>query len=363
MIRHKFERLGVIALALLSGVASAAELTPQQVFRVVSPSVVVIQAYGEGDEVVASGSGVVVPSRKEDVTTIATNCHVVDSFTGRFVGVTSGGRWGIGWVTGRDPARDLCIVDALIIERLGDDSSDTTYLKLPAVTIASSQWLEVGDPVFAVGAPQGLELSFSNGLISGFREYQGADYIQMTTPISQGSSGGGLFDAQGRLVGITTMYVPDAQTLNFAVPAEWIASVPQVEIPEPRTTSSAASPPVRASGLRRGDDRWIYVSTNSDDGDVFVDSRSMSRTGSVATVWWKVTHASPITDDWGDTYDESTTLSRVNCSDRTLTPVEFVQRLDGKIVYSRQYPRYEQRPSHVQPDTVGESLLETVCRL
>jgi tetratricopeptide (TPR) repeat protein len=64
--------------------------------------------------------------------------------------------------------------------------------------------------------------------------------------ISQGSSGGGLFNAEGELVGITTFYLKDAQSLNFALPVEWIAEVagrkirerPRGEapgVPEPRT--------------------------------------------------------------------------------------------------------------------------------
>jgi hypothetical protein len=48
----------------------------------------------------------------------------------------------------------------------------------------------------------------------------------VTAPVSPGSSGGGLFDAQGRLIGITTLYLKDSQQLNFAIPVEWIAALP-----------------------------------------------------------------------------------------------------------------------------------------
>ena len=49
--------------------------------------------------------------------------------------------------------------------------------------------------------------------------------IQTTVAISQGSSGGGLFNAEGELVGITTFYLKDSQSLNFALPVEWIGEV------------------------------------------------------------------------------------------------------------------------------------------
>lgn len=352
---------GAIAV-LAGGVAAASELTPQQIFRAVSSSVVVIEVYDSDGATTHEGSGVVVPNRHDDVTTIATNCHVVDQAE-LFVGVRSGENWGVAWTSGRDADRDLCLLDALIVDAARSTDSDFQYIKLPAVQVASSQWLDVGAPVYAIGAPRGLELTLSDGLVSGFREYGGHEYIQTTAPISSGSSGGGLFDSYGRLVGITTMFLRDSQALNFAIPAEWIASVPEVRINESAGVPPVATPPLRAAGNRNADDRWLYVTSNASGGDIVVDRQSMSRSGSQVTFWWKAVHSSPITDDWGDTYDESSILSRADCSDRTLTGLQHVQRLEGKVVYSREHALYEQRPSHVEPDTVGESLLETVCSL
>jgi S1-C subfamily serine protease len=83
----------------------------------------------------------------------------------------------------------------------------------------------VGDPVYAVGAPQGLELSLSEGIISQLRGGGPHPIIQTTVAISPGSSGGGLFNAKGELVGITTFYLKDGQSLNFALPVEWIGEI------------------------------------------------------------------------------------------------------------------------------------------
>ena len=84
--------------------------------------------------------------------------------------------------------------------------------------------LEVGEPLYTLGSPSGLELSLSNGVLSGLREHDGQRLVQTTTPISPGSSGGGLFDARGNLVGITALVLVGKdrinQALNFAVPAE-----------------------------------------------------------------------------------------------------------------------------------------------
>jgi len=67
-------------------------------------------------------------------------------------------------------------------------------------------------------------LTISEGLVSGVREADAQTWVQTTAPISPGSSGGGLFDTQGRLVGITTFLLKDKQNLNFAVPAESITN-------------------------------------------------------------------------------------------------------------------------------------------
>ena len=71
-----------------------------------------------------------------------------------------------------------------------------------------------------IGNPRRLERTLGNGLVSGKRELQGERWIQFTAPISRGSSGGGLFDAQGNLIGITSLSMRDAQGINFAIPAE-----------------------------------------------------------------------------------------------------------------------------------------------
>jgi S1-C subfamily serine protease len=78
--------------------------------------------------------------------------------------------------------------------------------------------LIVGEVVYTVGSPQGLENTLAEGIISGKRELGGQEIIQTTAPISRGSSGGGLFDSSGNLIGITTFKIVDAEGLGFAIP-------------------------------------------------------------------------------------------------------------------------------------------------
>jgi S1-C subfamily serine protease len=82
----------------------------------------------------------------------------------------------------------------------------------------------VGEAAYTLGSPVGLELTLSNGIVSGRREEGGHRYVQTTAPISPGSSGGGLFDARGNLIGITTLALVGRehlnQSLNFAIAAD-----------------------------------------------------------------------------------------------------------------------------------------------
>ncbi|OFX18520.1 MAG: hypothetical protein A2033_02325 [Bacteroidetes bacterium GWA2_31_9] len=73
---------------------------------------------------------------------------------------------------------------------------------------------EIGESVFAIGNPEGLEQTLSTGIVSGYREEK--DYIQTDTPITHGSSGGPLFNSKGEVIGITSMGAQEG-SLFFAI--------------------------------------------------------------------------------------------------------------------------------------------------
>ena len=108
------------------------------------------------------------------------------------------------------------------------------------MTISTNE-VRVGQRAYAIGAPQGLELTLSEGLISSLRATTNGSIIQTTASISPGSSGGGLFDANGQLIGIVTFQSKTGQNLNFALPAHWISEM------KPREASGDVSAPVARS--------------------------------------------------------------------------------------------------------------------
>ena len=179
-------------------------LTPDQVFDKVKDSIVVVKTLDAQGKVKGQGSGVLLPSGK-----IATNCHVVEGGASYQVG--RGKQLVRATLYAEDADKDICLLDAKGITGK------------PA-QLGKAAGLKVGVPVYAVGAPQGLELSLSDGIVAQLRGGP-PPLIQTTAAISPGSSGGGLFDGEGRLVGLTTLYVEGGQSLNFAMPVEWIGEI------------------------------------------------------------------------------------------------------------------------------------------
>lgn len=195
-------RLGLFAIITLPLPAWA--LTPSAVFDKVKDSIVVVKTLGEDGAAISQGSGVLLPSGK-----IATNCHVVKD----------GDRFQVGQGNNLFPATFFA----------GDSDKDICLLRSDELTgtpvqLGKAGALKVGEPVYAIGAPRGLELSLSDGIVSALRGGT-PPLIQTTAAISPGSSGGGLFDGKGRLVGLTTLYIEDGQSLNFAMPVEWLADI------------------------------------------------------------------------------------------------------------------------------------------
>ena len=176
-------------------------LTPSELFKNLSPSVYTVAVFGKTPRQVASqGSAVAVSSREA-----ITSCHVV-SYVGT-IKLISGAAILKAEVVGADRATDRCYLRA---------SGDLR--PVPGLREYSS--LMVGETVYTIGSPKGLVNTLGSGLLSGLRTSEDdTQYIQISAPVSAGSSGGGLFDDRGNLIGIVSFTIEDAQNLNFAIAA------------------------------------------------------------------------------------------------------------------------------------------------
>ena len=205
----------VITAAVLALPTAARGASAKEVFTKVAPSVVVVLALDEGGKTTGQGSGVVVGEYE-----VVTNCHVLGKAAD--VAVRQAADWSVretyrmaASLLARNDERDVCLL--FVEELLAPPAAQ-------AVRLGAAKALSVGEEVYAVGAPAGLELSLSRGIVSQLRGAFGkrsAPLVQTDAAISPGSSGGGLFNRAGELVGLTT-FKWRGESLNFALPAEWI---------------------------------------------------------------------------------------------------------------------------------------------
>ena len=179
------------------------------------PTVVEIEADGQGSE--STGSGVVV----DTAGTVVTAAHVVGDRDAVTV-ILSDGRQLQGSVAGRDQTGDLAVV------KIKDAPNDLT-----AAPLADSDQLAVGQTTAALGAPFGLRNSLTVGVISGLNRTFSPNpagpplrgLVQTDAAINPGSSGGPLFDAAGRVIGINTAIkspVGGSVGVGFAVPVNQV---------------------------------------------------------------------------------------------------------------------------------------------
>jgi S1-C subfamily serine protease len=187
------------------GSIEGAALPAQDLFKKVAQSVYWVRSDPTGISGSSRYGSAIAVSDHEAVT----NCHIVAQADVRLtLGGNKSGEGAEAELVAIDFDADRCVVK-------------TPSLKLnPVSGIRRYDSLEVGEAVFAVGNPRGMERTLSDGLISGLRSQDDARLIQFTAAISPGSSGGGLFDAHGNLVAITSYSLKGAQGINFAIPAE-----------------------------------------------------------------------------------------------------------------------------------------------
>jgi hypothetical protein len=196
----------VVAL-LLAAPASAQQLSPRQIAAQARPGVVLITAK-DGSATIGRGSGFLV---SEDGV-LVTNRHVIEGATSLQVQLASGEIFDRVLFVSEDERRDLVVL------RIPGS-------RLSPLIIADDRTVEVGDPVYVMGNPLGLEGTFSDGLVSARRVLDGVALIQITAPISPGSSGGPVLDHSGRVIGVATLSMREGQNLNLAVPARYASGL------------------------------------------------------------------------------------------------------------------------------------------
>jgi hypothetical protein len=180
------------------------------IYRNIGPSVVVIQRYDERKQKTGIGTGFFVSSGGN----VMTNHHVLRGAASADIKVSSGKVYPVGNVLAEDPENDLIMVSVQIPAHEVQPLS--VRASLPAI----------GERVVVIGSPMGLDQTVSDGIVSAIRELQGSrKIIQITAPISPGSSGSPVVDMKGDVIAVACALLANGQNLNFGIPSERISSL------------------------------------------------------------------------------------------------------------------------------------------
>ncbi len=210
MAYKKNSLLGFTSLVLLlfCVVTAVTAQTPQQIAQKAFRSTVLLVMEDAKGQPLSLGSGFFVGDGQ-----IVTNLHVV-----------KGAARGYAKLVGKEIKHNIEGITAI------DAKRDLVILKVPAfgtqaVSLGNSDFTQVGETVYAVGNPRGLEGTFSQGIISSIRPVGSDKLIQMTAPLSPGSSGGPVLNRRGKVIGVSVLTIRDGQNLNFAIPSNYLKTL------------------------------------------------------------------------------------------------------------------------------------------
>jgi hypothetical protein len=205
----KAMRRYLLALSvLMASLATAQEAVDwSSLVEKVMPAVVTIVSADAKD--IVQGSGFIISSDGK----IVTNFHVVAGKPAILARRSDGSFLVIKGILASDKANDLAILQA-------------EGRNLPFVPLGDSDGVKVGEAVCVIGSPMLLEGTVSAGIISAVRELQdGRKLLQITAPISKGSSGSPVFNRKGEVIGVASFILSEGQNLNFAVPSNVVKAL------------------------------------------------------------------------------------------------------------------------------------------
>jgi len=203
----------IINFGLLTTQASAQDNLPQLVKKI-QPAVVTIIAYDAKGKPKTQGSGFFISPEGH----FSTNYHVLSGASRAILETADGERYPVKTIVGKDSAGDLIIAVA-----------DDPFAAIGRGSLKISPIMpEVGERVVVIGSPLGLEQTLSDGVVSAGRKIDGlGEIIQITAPVSPGSSGSPVVNMKGKVIGVATLQMIRGQNLNFAVPGSRVLALQQ----------------------------------------------------------------------------------------------------------------------------------------
>jgi hypothetical protein len=198
----------LLVLLLPAPVRTSQDLLPELVRRI-KPSAVAIETFDARGQKLSRASGFFV-----DIDRIVTNRHVLEGAHRAEVHSSTGAVFSVKGVIAVDAEGDIALLKI-----------DTPRVQIRPLPLDKTSPQE-GESIVVIGNPLGLEGSVTNGIVSAVRDIPTfGRIIQITAPISSGSSGSPVVNMQGQVIGIATLQITGGQSVNFAIPSERISQL------------------------------------------------------------------------------------------------------------------------------------------
>ena len=211
------------ALLLFCATTTAFSRTAEQIAEKALAATVYLEIKDRNGSTLGFGSGFFV---EENL--IATSYHVIEgaaSGTAKKVN-NEYAKYVIEGTTGIDKTNDLVLLKVVVFPN--DPQLSAIHKKLIPIeplSLGNSDNIKIGATVYVAGNPKGLEGTFSSGIISRRRDNSRKERLQMTAPVSPGSSGGPVLNTKGEVIGISYMTIESGQNLNFAIPSNYLKAL------------------------------------------------------------------------------------------------------------------------------------------
>ncbi len=186
-------------------IVASTQIPLTELVRRVKPSVVALYVFDKDGKPLSQGSAFFIAPRR-----VATNFHVIEGGSAGEIHTSQGAAYSVTRILSSDKNADLAVLEVEL----------PSGVEFKPLTIARGT-VQEGEEIVVIGTPRGLEGTISQGIVSALRE----SVIQITAPISHGSSGGPVLNMRGEVVGVAFAGRDDGQNLNYALPGASLAAM------------------------------------------------------------------------------------------------------------------------------------------
>jgi len=261
--------LWLLTILLFAAAPSTAQDSLPELVRRIKPSAVAIETFDARGEKLSRGSGFFI-----DVDRIVTNRHVIEGAFRAEVHSSAGSIYSVKGVLAVDAEGDIAVLKV--------EAPANQVRPLPLDRTSPQE----GESVVVIGNPFGLEGSVTNGIVSAVRDIPTfGRIIQITAPISPGSSGSPVVNMQGQVIGVATLQITGGQSINFAIPSERISHLQSASLTSLAELVVATGKNKRAKAVQFFRDGLSFLSKDDCEKALPYFEKAVESEGNYAEAW------------------------------------------------------------------------------